>query len=310
MKQLTRQRLASFFTAFFATLLAMGLVLSLLFLAARLRGEAPAEEPPRPTVYLPGAEERLTLLAAGVEETGMAPDLFVLLGFFPDDGRIALCVLPPGVRVSAEGQEDTLASLYEKGGLAYLQKRLAAGLGIPLDRIAQVELADLEALLAARGLMDYHLPAELSYTLRGRTVFLPPGRYRLDGRTAADILLCPNYPGGELERSDRGAMLLSRMVSDNLPAFLSDAGDALMDRLFAWIETDLSRTDYHQRKEALAFLARLDLSPVGAVFLDGTETAGGSILLTEGCLARLRAAFGEGEGAAASEGVSPAGAPP
>lgn len=295
MKQETKAGVGGFFTAFFTTLLLMGAVFCVLYLVMEYRDRVKEQQPGGPSTYLPEAQDRLTLLLAGRETADLPPDIFLLVGFLPDRGKVTVCLLPPGTYVPDQGQHTTLAQLHERGGVRYAQKVLAEYLDIPIQRYAQGDLDTLDRLLMSQGLMDYHLPVDIRYTLRGREVVMPRGDYQLDGRKAADILLCSSYQGGELERSDRGAMLLSQLLQEMMPAFLTDRGDQLAGSLLTWLETDVSYADYEERRGALEFLAALELPATTTLFLEGTQQPGGVLLLSDSCLDRIRETYGDPE---------------
>ena len=293
MKRETREQMGGFFTAFFTTLLLMGVVLCVVYLVFDSRsGGDPGTHVADPNTYLPQAEDRMNLLLAGRENANEQPDLFLLLGFLPDRGKVAVCMLPPGTYVADQGRDSTLGQLYEKGGVRYAQKVLAEYLDIPIHRYAQGEMDTLDRLLTGQGLMDFYLPVDLSFTLRGREVNMPKGDYQLDGRKAADILTCNNYPGGEIERSDRGGMLFSQLIQEMLPAFLTDSGEQLAGSLMTWLETDVSFADYEQRRQALEFLAALELPATTTVFLEGAQGDGGSLVLSGPCIQRIGETYG------------------
>lgn len=290
MRRQTKHVLAAFGKSFGITLLAMGVVLATIcfvFYARARRPQPPQEE--LPTAYLPRDEDRLSVFIAGAEDGVTLPDVYLLMGFLPDKGRIALCLLPPATYVEYGGEASTLGSIYQRGGSRYAQQALAGYLEIPLDRWARVEVEELNRLMNMTGLMDYYLPVDLNAQLHGRTVVMPKGNYRLDGRKAADILAYPAYKGGEVERSDRGALLLSQMVGENLPAFLTDVGDTLTRIVLDTVDTDLSWKDYEERKPALVFLAKLDLPATTVVYIDGSSSWDGSVFyLTPDCVSRIR----------------------
>ena len=290
MRRRTKHTLAAFGKAFGITLLAMGAVLSTICFAFYLRTRKPATpQEELPAVYLPREEDRLNIFVTGAEDGDTPPDIYLLLGFLPDQGRIALCLLPPATYVEYGGEAVTLAGLYQRGGCQYARQAVEEYLGVPLDRWARAETEDLARLMNLTGLMDYYLPVDLNAQLRGRSVVMPKGNYQLDGRKAADILAYPAYKGGEVERSDRGALLLSQMLGENLPAFLTDVGDELMAAILDTVETDLSWKDYEERRSAMTFLARLELPATAVVYIDGSFSRDGSVFyLTSDCVARIQ----------------------
>ena len=288
MKPESKDRLMGFSTSFGITFLAMMVVLGTVCIFAYFSPEEEAGEA-RPDAYLPGVEDRLVMLLSAAEDGETPPDTYLLLGFLPDQGRIALCVLPPSTYLEYGGQGSTLGRLWSQGGLGYAQKGLADYLGIPIDRRGALDTAGLSALMEFGGLVDYDLAVDISYTLHGRQVVMPRGKYQLDGRRAMDIIACPSYRGGERERSDRAALLISRLITGSLPAFLTDAGAELQRTALEVMDTDLSAADCLRRSSALQFLARLELPATTAVFLEGSMSRDYTVFhLTESCKARIR----------------------
>ena len=96
MKRETTHRLAGFFTAFCATLVLMGVALSLVYLVREAQADRGGELP-TPNTYLPREEDRLNILVAGREDQNTSPDVFFLIGFLPDQGKVAVC--SPTVRL-------------------------------------------------------------------------------------------------------------------------------------------------------------------------------------------------------------------
>lgn len=301
---------STFFRAFGVTLLLMGVVLATVCLAFYLRQNRPEQDVSQlPTVYLPRKEERLNILLTGAEDGLTDPDCYLLFGFLPDKGRIALCMLPPKTYVEYGGEATTLQGLYQKGGIAYTRKALEQYLQIPLDRWAKMDVEGLSRLMSMTGLMDYYLPVDLNGKLHGRKVVMPKGSYSLDGRKTYDILAYPSYKGGEVERSDRGAMLVSQLVSENLPAFLTDVGDKLIKAVLDVMETDLSYKDYETRKSAASFLAKLDLPATAVVYIEGSMSVDKTIFyLTPGCMNRIQEMYLADDEAIATKPVGEAAA--
>ncbi|MEG0754454.1 MAG: hypothetical protein RR461_11510, partial [Angelakisella sp.] len=205
------RRLTPFLLSFFVTLLIMAGILYWITLFATATPAAPvAEEYVGPaTVYLPQKEERLCMLFAGAENDHTAPDVFLLAGFLPDKGRIAVCLLPPKTLITTGDQWGTLEELFNRGGIAYAAKAVGSYLGVEITRSGYMEVPALSKLMESTGFFEYDLTVALDYPLHQRQVVMSPGRRQLDGRAVADILAYPAYKGGETERSDRGAMLIT-----------------------------------------------------------------------------------------------------
>ena len=163
-----------------------------------------------------------------------------------------------------------------------------------------VTVEGLDALMAYGGLLDYQLGVDLDYPFHGRQVVMPRGRYQLDSRRVMDIIGYPAYRGGERERSDRAALLLSQLISRDLPLFLGEEGERLQRTALTVMDTDLSAADCLRRAPALEFLARLELPVTTAVYLEGSLSRNYTVYhLTAGCKGRIWEMYGE-------EGTRPA----
>lgn len=299
MKRETGQWLMGFSISFGVTFLAMIVVLGGVCLVSYTRAGAAVTEEQKPTAYqpdtyLPTVEDRLVLLVSGTAEEGQPPDSYLLLGFLPDKGKIALCVLPPSTYLEYGGQGTTIERMWKQGGLGYAQKGLAEYLDIPIHRRAAVGPSELDALMAYGGLLDYQLTVDLDYPVHGRQVVMPRGRYQMDGRRLMDVIAYPAYQGGERERSDRAALILSRLITQNLPLFLEEDGKRLQKTALDLLDTDLSAADCLSRSKALEFLAKLELPATTAVFIAGSLSKNYTVYhLTRDCKERIREMYRE-----------------
>ena len=279
----------SFGITFFAMMLVLGAVCFISYSRAQARNEPQkTQETAAPNTYLPSTEERLTLLVAGCEKAGMEPETYLLLGFLPDQGKIALCVLPSHTYLEYGGQGTTIGRMWRQGGLGYAQKGLAQYLDIPIHRRVLVETEDLDQLIRCIGPVDYDLAVDLDYELEDRQIAMPRGHYLMDGRRVMDVITYPAYKGGERERSDRAALLIAQIIRQSLPLFLEDAGAELQETALSVLDTDLSATDCLQRSAALQFLARLELPATATLFLEGTLSKNYTVYhLTQSCKERI-----------------------
>lgn len=109
-----------------------------------------------------------------------------------------------------------------------------------------------------------------------------------------DAIAYPAYQGGERERSDRAALIISRLITQNLPLFLEEEGEKLQEAALTLLDTDLSAADCLSRSQALQFLARLDLPATTAVFIAGSLSKNYTVYhLTQDCKERIREMYRE-----------------
>lgn len=284
-----QSRGAVFFRSFAAAIALTGAMFALCGLLLE-RQEPPAEVSSPIEVRLPGREARLTVLVTGSEEPDGAPEFCALIGFLPDRAAIAVCVLPMETRWQANGGEGTLAAAWRMGKSSYLQKQLAAWLGIPIDRTLHQSYEDLAAVFTTCGPLPYRLTEECAGTVHGREVLFPTGDYTLDARAFCDLLAL-NAPADLARRSDRRAELLRALLSYHLPAVLTESGDTLWQNLLNHSQSDLSLLDYKERAAAAKTLAAREGNPVSCIYPDGTA-GGAGYIFSDVTLACIRGTFG------------------
>lgn len=274
-----------FFRVFAAGLACAALILGGVLLR---RGEGPGTDDGNgASAYFPSPSDRLTLLAFGLDETG-APETCLLIGFLPDRGQLAVCALPPGLLLPTAAGETSLAAAFLSGGAAYAAQCVSDYLAVPVDRFAAITPSGFERIMAAGGVLEFALTPEMYPAVpRGS---IRQGKVALDAALARSILTYPDYPGGERARSDKAAILVSRLLAFHLTGALTDTGGKLFAVALDSMQTDLSEGDYAVRQPAAAFLAGLDRSPAAPLFLDGAETRG-AFRLSDSSLSRIRSVF-------------------
>lgn len=264
-----------FWISFCAAILALGLVSTgtILVLQRRQAQSLPAAQQ-LSGLYRPSGQEDLAMLILLQEDEHNDPDFFCLLRFAPEAGQIYLTMLPPAFAVQDAGQETTLAAVCRKGGVGYLKKVIERELDLSLDRSGVLTVEGTDALLRSCGLPDWELTTRVSYRRGERQVELPVGRYALDGRTFFDVLCCTAYHGGEIERSDRAAMLGCQLTEWVTELLTGTEDSSATDLLFSALDSDITRFDLEQRSQALDYLTQLGSKVVQPLYIGGEMTDG------------------------------------
>ena len=242
--------------------------------------------------YLPTEEDNLSMLVIGTDPSGNAPPTFALVGFYPADGRIPVAVLPQDTLVTGKTKSDTLAGVFRVGGVLYTKLALEESLGMVIDRYAVIELDNFISVINLLGTTDFNLPLNLDASLGGREIKLTEGTQKLDGRKMADIFIYPDYKGGEPARCAMAAELIRTVINNHLPLVMTKAVDSVFKSVVNATETDVSQTDYQQRKDAAAFMSRLEVQPGMVVTLSGRyNAAGNTYVLDDATNQALKDAF-------------------
>ncbi len=258
-----------FFIAFFITFIAL---LSLVFVAAynlNTQSEQQILQQAQNTVEIPKAQSRLNMVIALQESVDYAPEAYILLGFLPDNGQIAITVLPPKSNLTVNGSEITIQQMFSTGGMQQVQTDLSTGLAIPIEKHAIVTSAGLASMIEYAGFMSYNVTAGLNYPHNQRQVMLSVGNHLMDGRKVMDIICYPAYTDGEQERSDRGTMLLTNLLNQYIAIMQTDKAENLIKTFLNNSQNNLSITDYHNRAAALTYLATQAAKPVTPVYIEG-----------------------------------------
>ena len=289
--QYRRQRRRVFALSFALSFLAMGFiavfaVFGLVFPGGdQDRGPQQSSGGGQP-VYLPSPQDRLTLLAVSEGPAGGVLT-FALVGFYPDTGSMPIAVLPQTLGLPG----GTLRRLYQAGGPQAAARALRVGLGVQVDRVAAGPGSALAALLDRAGGLDFQLPVTLTDPAGG--VLLTAGRQQLDGQTAAAVLGCSGWPGGEEQRCNVSAALLAAAVNTHLPLALgSRAEDFFARAVNGCTSTDLTARDYADHIEAARFMARLAVRPAQGLEVGGSHGPSGAFAADSSTLALLRTCFG------------------
>lgn len=220
-------------------------------------------------VYLPGERDSLSVLFMGVETDGAACGTFILAQFDPAAGKVPVVVFPPQTVVKNGGKSETLSDVYSFGGAEYTKKALAETLGIPIDRYVRVRMDSFLICAAAIGSVEFDLPAEVTVNRGGAPFTMSVGKQLLDGQKVADIIRYGDYPGGEAERCRIAAELTCAIINQRMDVCLSTVVDNIFEKIINIIATDISYTDYYDRKRAAEFLARMGNNPAVPISLNG-----------------------------------------
>ena len=161
----------------------------------------------------------------------------------------------------------------------------------PVTDKHKISREKLAALLDRAGGLDFQLPVTLTDPAGG--VLLTAGRQQLDGQTAAAVLGCSGWPGGEVQRCNVSAALLAAAVNTHLPLALgSRAEDFFARAVNGCTSTDLTARDYADHIEAARFMARLAVRPAQGLEVGGSHGPSGAFAADSSTLALLRTCFG------------------
>lgn len=226
------------------------------------------------TSYFPTREEALSVLFVGIAPGSGEGETFLLARFDPARGKVPIVTFPPETAVRNNDRTETLAEVYRYGGADYTRRALAATLGIDIDRYVRMDIPTFLVAAATVGTVEYDLPQEMVLDQAGPvSITMNPGKQLLDGGRVAEIFRYRKYGRGELERCENVSKLTAAIVDQRIDVALSSVVDKVFEKIINLIDTDISYTDYDDRKQAAAFLARIGQNPAQAINVDGSYNA-------------------------------------
>lgn len=282
-----RYFLLSFSIAFFI------LALMLLFMISAVQPQIPEsllrepEETDVSAVYAPTSQDSLTVLFIGVENDASTSGTFLLARFDPVGGKVPIIVFPAQTAIRNADKTETIAEVYRYGGAEYTKTALAETLGIPIDRYVKLRLDSFIAAAAVIGTVEYDLTDTITVGHGGASVTLKQGKQLLDGQKVADIIGY-DYAEGEIYRCKVTADLAAVIVNQRKDICLTTVVDNVFEKIINLINTDISYTDYYNRKNAAKFLAQMCPEPAEPIDVAGRWDEGGEVfVLSDTFLASL-----------------------
>ncbi|MCL2056690.1 MAG: LCP family protein [Oscillospiraceae bacterium] len=275
-----------FFLAFAVAFLGF----SLMFLALANLGFARPAAVPAPIqedAYSPSPEDSITVLAMGTAEKGGIPEIFMLVRVNPITGEVPFTVFPPQTMITNNGRLEPLSEVYKYGGAQYTKEKLAEELGIAADRYIRVDRAGFITAADAVGSIEYTLAEDFTVWQLGAEMTLQAGMQLLDGRRLAAILT--SAAGGDA-RAQRAGELIASFINQRIDIFKTVAADGVFEKIINIADSDITYLDYHIRKDAGEYLARLDYGI--AVYIRADFTDESSFILADTFKAKIAERFG------------------
>lgn len=267
-------------------------------------GSSSFSSSPADTFYLPQDKDNINLLLVGSLREGEVPLFYTLIRLDATGGKLPVASFPAQTVVSREGQPLTLSEAWRDGGAQNAAAALSEGFGIPVQRYAAYDRESFITAVDRIGSMEFLLEYTLNYSDGEGKISLEKGRQLVDGIKFFDLMRCPDYPGGERKRCAETSRLFASYLNQKIGTVLSTQADLVFETIVNSVKTNISAADYHDRKGALIFMAKLGGSPAVDIPLEGAfNQSGDSFGLTEQAKTALSGAFG-GEGPSGESAAS------
>jgi anionic cell wall polymer biosynthesis LytR-Cps2A-Psr (LCP) family protein len=221
-----------------------------------LTGDDGAESEQRPvdvsSEYAPSSSESRTVLA--VVELGETQNetCFMLMRFLPENSETIFLPLPANMfGMANDGSETNLYRLYRDGSASAVKTAINDTFGVTVDKYIIFNSESFQSFCGLFGSTDYDIPYNIDNP--DGTIILAGNNY-LDQNTMRSLLTYTGYKGGEEERARRFAEIMTAMLNKELTSSFTPLMDAAFtDIVNSGADTDISRLDYDDSKEALSY---------------------------------------------------------
>lgn len=217
----------------------------------------------------PTPEQALTVLCIGVSPDSKEANCFVLVHYDPASGQIPVMTFPVETMVQNEDTMQTLAEVYRYGGAVFSRNALSATIGIPIDRYVRMDEANFLIAAQTVGNIEFSLQNEMRLGSGPNPIILSAGVHLLDGAMMQSMMAYDRYVGGRLEQCGMVSQLTAAMINQRMDIALSAVVDQVFQKIVNLIETDISYTDYEERKQSAVFLAELAGDPAFVIDVTG-----------------------------------------
>jgi Transcriptional regulator len=244
--------------------------------------------------YRATADDCLTVLLVGLPAARQEPALYLLVRVDPLRGGMPVTVVPAETLVRNNGTGETLADIYQYGGIETTVSALSSALEIPIDRYFRLDADSLAQCLDWTGAAAFLLPQDVRFEKDEKSTLLQQGVQMLDGKKMVQMVYYNSFEGGAPARCQWVAEMAASYLNQRRNVVLEAAADRIFEEIVNAADTNMNAPDFINRKPALEQLARLSGAPAVALTLAGSYNESGQFVLSDTFRAVVVQTFGAG----------------
>lgn len=241
-------------------------------------------------------EDAMVLLVLKLSDDHTSVEHMVLSRLDPIDGRAYVCGISPRVVY----EDMTLGEYFVQGGTSGLADAVAGLMDCHKVYTLSVDYTSMRKVINIFGGATITVPYAIKYDSpnNDRNLNVAPGTREYTGWEIARLLNYPNWKGGEQEQLYMYAMVVSRLIDENINYTESDQIKKVLNRLYEEAETDITMTDFQHQTAGLMYMCSVNrqlsdessLSVIVEVWPE--EQSDGTLAYSEESLEMLHIAFG------------------
>ncbi len=184
--------------------------------------------------YQPGEDEVLNILLMLCKNRSDIADTYILLQINAYENSVAIAQIPADLQSTVNVRTDSIAGLYDYGGIEMAKKGVENLFFIEIDRTVRIDDASLTTLVDYLGGMEWNVDEQIAYQdANGEELILQPGRQAIDGRRFCVLM-----------RSDYAVEALCSLAAQRCNESLLGRLQSFFSLLGTNTDTDLTAYDF------------------------------------------------------------------
>lgn len=215
--------------------------------------------------------DKSTFLIIGSSDKTKAARFFSLIQVDLETSEISIAALPTSLAMGASTIKDTFAS----DGAAVVCEQLVAEYGVYPDKYIVLTDSGYKKVVQKLGKTSFTFASDIKYSSDGEDSFsvrIKAGEQELDGASMMALMRYCNEHAKDyrLQNEVMAAAVNQTINQDNVKK-----GDKLFTSVINYIETDITVSDFNDKKRSLEYMASASFTPsTRLVNITGEETNG------------------------------------
>lgn len=244
--------------------------------------------------YEPSLLDARTVLVAYEPEKRLTASCFILARFLPTENKLVLMPLQSDICTVVDGTSNTLYEFYRLNGITGAVRAVESALDIHVDKYIRFTTDSFTVFSNFMGNVNFEIPYNMVYdNPNGESTVLKAGDQMLDSVTLRKVLTYPNFTGGEEYRARVTGSIAVLLMNSGCRGILQDGLEAVFNEIVnSDAETDITRYDYEESREAIKFVLSKNDSPAQLLIPSGVYNENNCYVLDDSFVESVPQWFG------------------
>lgn len=220
--------------------------------------------------YIPTAEDNQTIMFIYEAEKLQTSVSFVIARFVPAEEKLVIVPLQTDIRAEIDGKANTLYEFYRLGGSGDLKTAVENALDIKIDKYLKFTRSSFTEFSNMMGNIKFNVPYNLIYEGGSEDIVIKQGEQILDSGALRKVICFPKYDGGEEYRARVVGTIACSLINAGADGIFQESYENVFtDVINSDIETDITKYDFDDKKNAIEYVLKNNTSPAELVVPSG-----------------------------------------